>query len=172
MSISFYDLTVGSYIQIVGASIGVLEKGAEHCAKEGIALDEIVATRLIADMANFHFQVTSMVHHSLGAVNAYKSGEFRPPKYAPCDYPALQALTQSALDELKAQDREEIESLEEGKVVFKIGNNEIPFTTRTFALSFSLPNFYFHATTAYDILRSKGVKIGKMDFLGPMKAGT
>ena len=171
MPYSFYDLTVGSYVQIVEAATGILQKGADHFAAEGIDLAEVVETRLIPDMANFHFQVTSVTHHSLGAVNAFKSGEFRPPRYDDCDYAALQAMTAATLDELKAQSREEIDALGDGKVVFKIGGNEIPFTAENFALSFSLPNFYFHATTAYDILRMKGVPIGKRDFLGAMKAG-
>ena len=171
MSLSFYDLTIGSYVQIVGATVGVLQKGADHFAAEGIDPAEIVETRLIPSMADFHFQVTSLNHHSLGALHAFKSGEFRPPKYPPCGYAELQAMTRASLDELNAQSREEIEALAEGKVVFKMGGNEIPFTATNFALSFSLPNFYFHATTAYDILRMKGVPIGKMDFLGAIKAG-
>jgi hypothetical protein len=171
MPTSFYDLTVGTYVQIVEAATRFLQKGADHCAAAGIDLDEIVETRLIADMANFHFQVTSLSHHSLGAVEAFASGEFRPPKYPACGYAELQAMTQNTLEALKSRSREEIDALEEGKVVFKIGGNEIPFTARNFALSFSLPNFYFHATTAYDILRMKGVPIGKRDFMGAMKVG-
>ena len=171
MSISFYDLTVGSYVQIVEAATGFLEKGADHFAAEGVDLAEIVEARLRPDMANFHFQVTSVTHHSLGAVNAFKSGEFRPPSYDPCDYAALQALTAATLEELKAQSRDEIDALADGKVLFKIGGGEIPFTAANFALSFSLPNFYFHATTAYDILRMKGAPLGKRDFLGVMKVG-
>ena len=48
-------------------------------------------------------------------------------------------------------------------------NLELPFTAENFLLSFSLPNFYFHATTAYDLLRDQGVSIGKRDFLGAMR---
>jgi len=171
MTVSFYDLTIGSYVQIVEAAVGVLQKGADHFAAKGIDPAEIVETRLIPDMANFHFQVTSVTHHSLGAVHAFKSGEFRPPKYPPCGYAELQAMTRNTLDELKAQSRDEIDALAGGRVVFKLGGNEIPFTAENFAVSFSLPNFYFHATTAYDILRMKGVPIGKRDFIGAMKAG-
>ena len=80
-------------------------------------------------------------------------------------------MTRNTLDELKAQSRDEIDALAGGRVVFKLGGNEIPFTAENFAVSFSLPNFYFHATTAYDILRMKGVPIGKRDFIGAMKAG-
>ncbi len=171
MSVSFYDLTVGSYLQIVEAFAGVLQKGADHFAAEGIDLGEVVEARLIPDMANFHFQATSVTHHSLGAVNAFKTGEFGPPSFEPCDYAALQAMTASTLDELKAQKRDEIDALGEGSVIFKLGGNEIPFTAQNFALSFSVPNFYFHTTTAYDILRMKGVPIGKRDYLGAMKVG-
>ena len=54
-------------------------------------------------------------------------------------------------------------------MLFRMGSTEIPFTTDSFLLSFSLPNFYFHATTTYNILRLHGVPLGKMDFLGPLR---
>ena len=54
-------------------------------------------------------------------------------------------------------------------VIFSVGDRKLPFTAEGFLQTFSLPNFFFHATTAYDILRSKGVPIGKRDFLGKMK---
>ena len=54
-------------------------------------------------------------------------------------------------------------------VVFEVRDMKLPFTTEGFLLSFSLPNFYFHAATAYDILRTKGVPLGKRDFLGKMR---
>ena len=66
-------------------------------------------------------------------------------------------------------DRAKIEALENNDVTFKLGERGMPFVARDFVLSFSLPNFYFHATTAYDILRSKGVPLGKRDFMGRMK---
>ena len=171
MAISFYDLTVATYVQIVQAVSGVLQKGADHCEAQGIDLAEVVETRLYPDMANLHFQVTSVTHHSLGALRGYKSGEFSPPNYDPCDYAALQAMTAATLDELKAQSRDEIDALAGGKVIFKVSGNEIPFTTEAFARSFSLPNFYFHATTTYDILRMKGVPLSKRDFLGSFDTG-
>ena len=58
----------------------------------------------------------------------------------------------------------------EGKdVTFKIGEFKLPFTAEGFLMSFSLPNFYFHSATAYDILRNKGVPLGKRDFMGKMR---
>lgn len=171
MAVSFYDLTVGSYIQIIQGAVGVLQKGADYCAEKGMPLDDVVGSCLIDDMANFHFQVVCITHHSLEAINGMKSGEFLPPKYETRDYAGLQELTKSTLDTLKGMSEDEVNGLAGGKLVFKLGGNEIPFTNENFALSFSLPNFYFHTTTAYDILRSKGVPLGKRDFLGPMKVG-
>ena len=54
-------------------------------------------------------------------------------------------------------------------MTFQLRDMKMPFTAEGFLLSFSLPNFYFHATTAYDILRHKGVPLGKRDFLGRMR---
>jgi hypothetical protein len=171
MTVSFYDLTVGSYVQIVEAAVGVLEKGADYCGEKGIDLDDVVGTCLIDDMANFHFQVVCITHHSLEALNAMKTGEFLPPNYEQMDYAGLQSLTGDTLATLKGMSADEVNALAGGSLVFKLGGNEIPFSNENFALSFSLPNFYFHATTAYDILRAQGVPLGKRDFLGAMKIG-
>ena len=59
----------------------------------------------------------------------------------------------------------------EKSMVFAVGERELPFTNENFLLSFSLPNFYFHATTIYNILREVGVPLGKVDFLGNMRVG-
>ena len=64
-----------------------------------------------------------------------------------------------------------MESLSNQKMIFRLGEMEIPFTTDNFLASFSKPNFYFHATTTYSILRQMGVPLGKRDFLGNMKMG-
>ena len=57
----------------------------------------------------------------------------------------------------------------EGEVVFSMGKFSMTFNAADFILTFSLPNFYFHAATTYDILRMKGVPLGKQDFLGQMR---
>lgn len=172
MSISLYDVSVGTYLQIVEAAAGVLERGAAHCQDNGIDLADVIATRLYDDMQPFHFQAVCISHHSIEAVKALESGEFRPPlDYPEMDYAGLQDLVGKALDDLKALGPDEVNKLAGGRVIFKLGENEIPFTAENFILSFSLPNFYFHATTAYDILRMRGVPLGKRDFLGSMRMG-
>lgn len=171
MSVSFYDLTVGSYIQIVESSMGFMEKARAHFDDNGIDLANIVEARIHPDMANLHFQVTSVTHHSIAALKGIKSGEFSPPNYPDADYAKLQAMTASTLAELKVLTEEEVNALAGNSLVFKLGDNVIPFTAENFVLSFSLPNFHFHATTAYDILRAQGAPIGKRDFLGAIKIG-
>ncbi|MEM9177563.1 MAG: DUF1993 domain-containing protein [Myxococcota bacterium] len=172
MSLSFYDASVGSYLQILEGSAGVMALGKTHAEENGLDLQEIVMTRLRDDMMPFHFQVVSTAHHSWGAIQGIQKGEFSPPSFdLDLDYAGLQGLIEEARNGLSGLDRADVEALAEGNLLFKLGKNEIPFTAKNFVLSFSLPNFYFHATTTYDILRMKGTPIGKMAFLGPMKAG-
>jgi hypothetical protein len=87
------------------------------------------------------------------------------------DYAGLTAHVQSALDAVNAANLDALEARMNESVTFRMGKTELPFTTANFLLSFSLPNFYFHATTGYDLFRAKGVKLGKMDFLGQMRMG-
>jgi hypothetical protein len=68
--------------------------------------------------------------------------------------------------ELSALDRDTIDALADAETQFAFGEMRMPFTGANFLLSFSQPNFYFHATTAYAILRAQGMKLGKRDFLG------
>ncbi|NQZ97523.1 MAG: DUF1993 domain-containing protein [Myxococcales bacterium] len=173
MSISFHDVSVGSYLQVLDGVAGVLDKGSSHAAEAGLDLQEVVMTRLRDDMMPLHFQVVSVAHHSWGAMQGLQKGSFSPPSFdLDKDYAGLRALVDAARNGLAGLDEAEVEALAEKSMVFKLGKNELPFTNQNFLLSFSLPNFYFHATTTYDILRMLGVPLGKMDFLGPMKVGT
>jgi hypothetical protein len=167
MAISLYDVSVASYLQTLGAVSGFLAKGREHCTKSGIDLKEVVETRLYADMLPFRFQIVSVAHHSLGAIKGIEAGVFGPPAGVPdLDYAGLEKLVAEARSGLQRYEREAIDALEGKDVQFKLGERGMPFIARDFVLSFSLPNFYFHATTAYDILRMKGAPLGKRDFMG------
>ena len=70
-----------------------------------------------------------------------------------------------------AFDQARVDGITGKTMVFKIGDNELPFTVENFLMSFSTPNLHFHATTTYDILRMNGVPLGKMDYLGAMRMG-
>jgi hypothetical protein len=170
MAFSLYDATVTNYLQILGAVGGFLEKSVTHFREKGIDPAEIVETRLTPDMLPFRFQIVSVAHHSRGAMEAAKNGVFAPSSGQPdLDYAALQALVTEARNDLSALAPEAVNALVGRDVTFKVGDRAQPFTTEGFLMSFSLPNFFFHATTAYDILRHKGAPIGKRDFMGRLK---
>jgi hypothetical protein len=170
MAISLYEATVERYLQTLGAVAGFLDKGAAHCAEAGTDPAELVGTRLYPDMLPLAFQVWSVAHHSNGAIEGAKSGVFGPPTPMPeMDYAGLQKVVADAREKVGALTPDEVNSLEGRDMVFQIGERKMPFQAEGFLLSFSLPNFFFHSTTAYDILRSKGVKLGKRDFMGALR---
>ena len=169
MPVSLFDGTVARFEQTLSATLGVLEKGRTHCKENGVNLDNIVETSLHPDMRPFRFQVISTVHHSAGALVGVKKGEFSPPETADQNYEVLQGMVEGALKEIQEIDRDELEARGGADLTFRMGKNSIPFKVEDFLLSFSIPNFYFHATTTYDILRSQGVPVGKMDFLGNLQ---
>ncbi len=172
MAISLYDVSVASFQQVLAGVAGFLEKGRAHCVAQGIDLNEIVETRIHPDMFPFRFQVVSVAHHSLGAVKGVEAGAFGPPNAGDYDYSGLQGLIAEAQAGLQAHTRASIEALEGRDVEFRLGNNRLPFTAENFFMSFSLPNLHFHATTAYDILRMKGVPLGKRDYLVQVRVKT
>ena len=172
MAISFYDTSVGTYLQTLGGVIGFLEKGRAHCEANGIDLNQVVETRLVPDMNPFRFQVFTVEHMTRGALKALETGRFQPPgPTKDLDYAALQQLVADAHADLSKLSRESVDALETSQVTFAIGDFKMLFTAANFVLSFTHPNLFFHATTAYDMLRMKGVPIGKANFLGPMRIG-
>jgi hypothetical protein len=168
-----YDLSVASYLQTVDAVGGFLAKGLDHFNGSSIDSSKMVEARLAEDMLPLRFQIVSVAHHSLGAIEGMKKGLFEPPaRNATLDYAGLQKLVADTGEGLRRLTREEVDALSGRDMIFQIGERKVPFTTDNFLLSFSLPNFYFHATTAYDILRTNGVPLGKRDYLGRMRIKT
>jgi uncharacterized protein len=171
MTISLYDATVPSYRQILGAVAGLLAKAERHCSDHGMAPDDIVQARLAPDMLPFTYQVKSTVVHSLGAIEGVRKGVFSPDMTPPPkDFAALSHAVAAALAALEAIKPSEIDAFIGRDMRFEFGDRRIDFTAENFLLSFSQPNFYFHAATAYDILRWKGLPIGKRDFMGKARA--
>jgi uncharacterized protein len=171
MAVSLYDLSVTNYLQTLGAMEGFLGKGLAHFEEKKADPNTMLDERLHADMLPFKFQVWATAHHSLSAIRGVKEGVFGPPAPIPAtiDYAGLQKAVTAAREELQQVKPDEVNALQGKDVTFQLPSMKIPFTAEGFLLSFSLPNFYFHATTAYDILRHRGVPLGKRDFLGRMR---
>ena len=171
--LSLYDITVPTYIRMLEASIVVMEKGQEFLTKKEIDLSEIINMRLAEDMLPFHSQVNIGCHNTIGCVKAFFDGEFRPPQVSleDLDYQGLIAHIAASIDELNGLDKDKVDSRFGQPLVFKVGDKSTPFTTQNFAMSFAIPNVYFHTTTLYDMLRIKGVPLSKRDYLGKMVVG-
>lgn len=170
MSLSLYDVCVPSYLQTLSAVEKLLIKGEQFCQDNNIDTGEFLKVRLRDNMFPFSFQIISIAHHSLGAIKGIQAGVFGPPEVkSELSYAELCLLITDAKSALEALPKDEVNKLSGRAMKFKMGGLELPFSVENFILSFSLPNFYFHATTAYGILRMKGVEIGKTDFLGQMR---
>jgi hypothetical protein len=170
MAITLYDASVANFLQTLDAVGAFMEKGLAHCREHNIDPEQIVETRLHPDMLPFRFQIQSVARHSADAVESVRSGIFSPPFDSPAhDYRALQGLIADAAARLRKVTPADVNAQENGKVLFQVRDIKMEFTAPAFLQSFSLPNFHFHATTAYDILRSKGVPVGKRDYLGTLR---
>jgi hypothetical protein len=170
MATSFYDLSVPTFLQTVRAVGGFLERAASRCTEIGADPDDFVEARLFEDMAPFHFQIEAAWHHAVWGLEAAKTGVFAPPALVgPVPFAELQAMIGKAESALEALDPDEVNGWAGRNLDLQIGPRRLAFTSETLILSFSLPNFHFHAVTAYDILRSRGVPLGKRDYEGRLR---
>lgn len=167
MSFSLYAATIPSNLQMLGAMIGLIDKAEAHCAETGLAAEALLQAQLADDMRPFTYQIKSTAVHSLGAIEGVRQGAFSPDNSTPPDtFDALRARLQETIAALQAIDPAEVDAFIGRPMQFIAGERRLDFTAENFLLSFSQPNFYFHATTAYDLLRWKGLALVKRDFMG------
>ena len=170
MSFSLYHATVPAFIQGLGSVLGLLDKGEAFCKEKGLAPPDIIGAQLAPDMFPFSYQVFSTATHSIGGIEGVRRGVFSPNLAPPpTDFAGLRALVSGALDKVKAIDAAEINGFIGRDMRFEFRDYRMDFTAEDFLTSFTVPNFYFHAATAYGILRWKGVAVGKRDFMGQMR---
>lgn len=170
MATSFYELSVPTFLQTVKALGGVLDRAAAHCAQTGTDPQRFVDARLFADMAPFHFQIEAAWHHAVWGLEAARTGRFTPPGLVgPVPFSELRAMIAKAEATLAGYTPDEVNGWAGRNLDIQVGPRRLAFTSETLILSFSLPHFYFHVVTAYDILRAQGVPIGKRDFEGQLR---
>lgn len=167
MSISLHAAIVPTQLQMLGAMLALIEKAQGWCAEQGVAEAELLDRRIAPDMYSLAYQFKSIAVHSLGAIEGVRAGHFSPDTSTlPDSFAPLAARLRAAQDALATIDPAEMEGFIGRDMMFVIGERQIGFEAQDFLLSFSQPNFYFHCTTAYAILRGAGMPIGKVDFLG------
>ncbi|MBD2859480.1 DUF1993 domain-containing protein [Spongiibacter sp. KMU-158] len=171
MAISLYDASVGTYLQLITSTLSVLDKARVFCEENGRSVESLLDDALCDDMFPLSFQLRSVVHHSLGCIKGLEKGLFTPPTPETLTFDELYQRIVDAKTTLEAVEPQSVNGLADNPMMFKMTGVELPFTAENFVMSFSLPNFYFHTSMVYALLRKAGVPIGKVDFLGPMKMG-
>ena len=166
MALSLYDLSVPVFTRGLGQLTHLLDKSLAHAKANGIDPATLVDARLAPDMLTLAGQIQR-------ASDASKLGTARIAGLAAPSFPDeektwddLVARIAKTQDFLNSVDRSQIDGQEERAVTIKAREGEAHFTAQRYLLQFALPNFFFHVTTAYDVLRHSGMSIGKMDYLG------
>jgi uncharacterized protein len=166
MSLTIYDASVTVFLHNLKQLSHLLDKGLEHATAKGIDPSTLVEAKLAGDMLPFSFQIQAASDASKLAA-ARLTGTTAPSfPDVETTFEALQARIGKTRDYLQSLSREAFVGGEERAVTLKAGATELNFTGQGYLLHFAIPNFFFHVTTAYAILRHNGVPIGKRDYLG------
>lgn len=164
MATELYDLTVPVFTRALKALSGLLDKAVAHAGEAGA--EAMLSNRLIEDMHPLSKQV-QIACDSAKLCTARLSGIEGPVNDdTETTVAELKARIASTLEFIGSVPREAIDGQEDREVVLKFPGGEWPFKGQAYVIGFALPNFFFHLTTAYGLLRQAGVPIGKRDFLG------
>jgi hypothetical protein len=166
MSVSMHQASVPVFTQILNSLSVILKKGAAHAEAKKIEPSIFVNARLAPDMFPLTRQIQIATDHAKGACARLAGVEV--PSYADSEttFEELQARIAKTLDFIKALKPAQFEGAATREIKLKLGPQEYTFPGATYLFHLAYPNFYFHASTAYDILRAQGVEVGKRDFLG------
>jgi uncharacterized protein len=166
MSLSMYQAAVPVYTQFLTSLSNVLKKGAAFAEAKKVDPSVLIAARLAPDMIPLSGQVQIATDHAKGSLARLAGVDI--PSFADTEktFDELQARIQKTLDYVKTFKPAQIDGTEGKEIVLTFGTQKFPFNGQTYLINFALPNFYFHTSMAYAILRHNGVEIGKRDFMG------
>jgi uncharacterized protein len=167
MTISMYKISVPIFVQFLTSLSATLDKAAAHCEARKIDPAALLTMRLFPDMYPLLRQVRAATDHAVNATARLAGVE--PPAFGNSEssFTDLKERIAKAIDFVKGFNAAQIDGSEDKaiKITFPNGASR-DFTGQSLLLGNSLPNFYFHCTTAYDILRHCGVELVKRDFMG------
>ena len=164
MATELYDLTVPVFTRALKALSGLLDKAVEHAGEAGA--DALLSNRLAEDMHPLVKQVQIACDGPKLCVARLSGVEAPVNEDTETTIPQLKARIAATLEWIASVPREAIDGQEDREVVLKFPGGEWPFKGQGYVIGFALPNFFFHVTTAYGLLRQAGVPLGKRDFLG------
>lgn len=166
MAFSIYQASVPVYSRRLEALSTILDKAAAYASQHKIEPAVLIQARLFPDMLPLARQVQIACGHALRGGSRLCGAEPMSLDGKAASFDDLKALIATTLEFLKSVDAKKMEGMEDREITFPVGDQTMTLTGSDYLLHFSMPNFYFHVTTAYDILRHNGLEIGKDDFMG------
>ncbi|MBI2747251.1 MAG: DUF1993 domain-containing protein [Burkholderiales bacterium] len=166
MSISMYQASLPRFINILGNLSAILDKTQAHVEAKKLDETSLTGFRLYPDMLPMARQIMIATDTAKGLVARLAGVEI--PVYEDTEktIPELKARIAKTIAYLQSFKPAQIDGTEDKEIVIKRGDKETRYTGMQFMLGHAVPNFYFHVTTTYAILRHNGVEIGKRDYLG------
>jgi len=166
MSLSLYQCSVPVYERSLNAFLGVLDKAEEHALARKFDPASYLTIKLSPDMFPLARQIQSFCDHAKNS--SFRLAGQQPPvkEDKETTIAELRERIHATLDMLKSIDPKAMEGGETREIVIPTGAGKLKLDGANYLLHFAMPNFYFHLTTAYDILRAAGVEIGKRSFMG------
>lgn len=166
MALNAFDQTVPVMAHMLNNLSAILDKAAQHAQARKIEGTVLTQSRLFPDMLNFARQIHIATDTAKFAAARLTGQEAPSWPDTETTFEELKGRVKKAVDYLAGYKPEQFNGCEERTIELKFPNQTMKFSGRDYLLLFVLPNFYFHVTTAYNILRHDGVEIGKRDFLG------
>ena len=166
---SMYEMSIPLFLHTLGTLRTILQKGLAHAEAKGFDPAVLVNSRLAPDMLPLARQVQIASDAAKGA--AARLAGIDPPKFEDNEatFAELIARVDKTVDFLKSVSKAQIDGSEERAVTIKTPRASFTFSGLKFLRHWALPNFFFHVTTAYALLRHNGVDVGKADFLGQVQ---
>lgn len=166
MTISLYDLTVPVFLRNFKAMSAFLAKGETWATEQGVDPADLLGARLFEDMAPLTGQVQRACDSAKFTIVRVGGIENVAMADEETSFADLQDRIARTVAFVQACPREAIDGKDDAAVTLTTPRGSFDFTGKSYVLNFVQPNFYFHMTTAYALLRHKGVPVGKLDFLG------
>jgi len=166
MTLSMYSASLPVFVRQLGNLSAILAKAAAHAEAKKIDPSVLVTARLAPDMFALARQVQIATDGVKGCAARLAGIEVPGFPDTETTFPELQERIAKTVKFLQSVKAAQIDGTEEKAIHLKVGGRELDFTGQVYLLHFVIPNFYFHMTATYAILRHNGVEIGKQDFLG------
>jgi hypothetical protein len=166
MTFSIYQASIPVYRRRLEALSAILDKAAAYAAERKIEPAVLLQARLYPDMLPLTRQVQIACSHALRGSARLSGAEPASTDDKSASFEDLKALIARTIGVLNGVDAKKTEGMEDRDITFPAGDRKVTLKGADYLVHFSMPHFYFHVTTAYDILRHNGLEIGKDDFMG------